>query len=417
MGKVWPRDSVALNTSTTALSNVVSLDESPLLEGLLYAGTDDGLLQITEDGGKNWRKVEDFPGVPKYTYVSDVAPSPRDANTVFVALNNWQRGDYKPYIVKSTDRGKSWTNITGNLPGPPRRVDRAAGPRERQPAVRRHRVRPVRQRRRRRPLGADEGRPAVDPGPRHGDPEARERPGARRPSAAASTSSTTTARCARSRRRRWPRKRGSSRCATPTRSRRVGMAPAGSAGIGTLSGNTTFDNPPSGAVFTYNVGAALAGGHEAGADDHQRAGPAGPPDGRRQGAGPAPRGLEPARRSAGRRQPGPRRSRCRWAGAGGGWRTAGAAGPRRSTVGAAAALQAAPAVLRPRRPVGPMATPGIYRAQLGKQVGDRVEPDRTQQTVRVARYPVSQISDIAACGLRIDGSADCGLRAWAPSSF
>lgn len=116
MGKVWSRDSVALNTSSTALSNVVSLDESPLLEGLLWAGTDDGLVQVTEDGGKNWRKIEDFPGVPKYTYVSDVFPSPRDANTVFVTLNNWQRGDYKPYIVKSTDRGKTWTNITGDLP-------------------------------------------------------------------------------------------------------------------------------------------------------------------------------------------------------------------------------------------------------------------------------------------------------------
>ena len=70
---------MALNTSTTALSNVVSLDESPLLEGLLYAGTDDGLIQVTEDGGKNWRKVEDFPGVPKHTYVTDVFASPRDA--------------------------------------------------------------------------------------------------------------------------------------------------------------------------------------------------------------------------------------------------------------------------------------------------------------------------------------------------
>ena len=72
MGKVWPRDSVALNTSTTALSNVVAIDESPLLEGLLWVGTDDGLVQVTEDGGKNWRKIEDFPGVPKWTYVTDV---------------------------------------------------------------------------------------------------------------------------------------------------------------------------------------------------------------------------------------------------------------------------------------------------------------------------------------------------------
>jgi len=116
MGKVWPLDSVAYHESTTALSNVVSLDESPLMEGLIYAGTDDGLLQVTEDGGKNWRRIEDFPGVPKWTYVSDVFASPRDAGTVFVALNNWQRGDYKPYVVKSTDRGRTWTNITGNLP-------------------------------------------------------------------------------------------------------------------------------------------------------------------------------------------------------------------------------------------------------------------------------------------------------------
>jgi len=116
MGKVWPPDSVALNVSTTALSNIVSLDESPLLEGLIWVGTDDGLVQVTEDGGKNWRKIEQFPNVPQWTYVSDVFASPRDANTVFVTLNNWQRGDYKPYIVKSADRGKTWSNITGNLP-------------------------------------------------------------------------------------------------------------------------------------------------------------------------------------------------------------------------------------------------------------------------------------------------------------
>jgi len=116
MGKVWPRGSVALNASTTELSNIVALDESPLLEGLLWAGTDDGLIQVSEDGGKNWRRMDAFPGVPKFTYVSDVHASPRDANTVFVTLNNWQRGDYAPYIVKSSDRGKSWANISGNLP-------------------------------------------------------------------------------------------------------------------------------------------------------------------------------------------------------------------------------------------------------------------------------------------------------------
>lgn len=116
MGKVWPRGSVALNVSTTELSNIVGIDESPVLAGLLWVGTDDGLVQVSEDGGKNWRRIETFPGVPKFTYVSDVHASPRDANTVFVTLNNWQRGDYAPYIVRSTDRGRTWTNISSNLP-------------------------------------------------------------------------------------------------------------------------------------------------------------------------------------------------------------------------------------------------------------------------------------------------------------
>ena len=116
MGKVWPATSVAFNQATTTLSTITTVDESPLLEGLLYVGTDDGLVQISEDGGRNWRKSDRFPGVAEYAYVTDVFASPRDAGTVFVTLNNYQRGDFKPYIVKSTDKGRNWTSVSGNLP-------------------------------------------------------------------------------------------------------------------------------------------------------------------------------------------------------------------------------------------------------------------------------------------------------------
>jgi len=116
MSKVWPPDSVAFNEATTRISTITALDESPLLEGLIYAGTDDGLIQVTEDGGKTWRKVDPIQGVPEFTYVTDVQPSARDVNTVFATFNDWNRGNFKPYVYKSGDRGRTWTSITGDLP-------------------------------------------------------------------------------------------------------------------------------------------------------------------------------------------------------------------------------------------------------------------------------------------------------------
>jgi photosystem II stability/assembly factor-like uncharacterized protein len=116
MGKVWPRNSVAFNQATTQLSTITTVDESPLLEGLIYVGTHDGLVQVTENGGKTWTKIEKLPGLPEYTFVSDVLASPRDADTAFATFNNYQRGDFKPYIYKSVDRGRSWTSVAGNLP-------------------------------------------------------------------------------------------------------------------------------------------------------------------------------------------------------------------------------------------------------------------------------------------------------------
>ena len=116
MGRVWGPDAVAKNTSTSFYGNIVSLAESPKKEGLLYVGTDDGLVQVAEDGGANWRKVETFPGVPANTYVSDLEPSPHDEGTVYASFDNHKMGDFRPYLLRSSDRGKSWTSIAGDLP-------------------------------------------------------------------------------------------------------------------------------------------------------------------------------------------------------------------------------------------------------------------------------------------------------------
>jgi photosystem II stability/assembly factor-like uncharacterized protein len=116
MGKVWGMDAVAKNKSTTIYGNIVSLDESPLQQGLLYAGTDDGLVNITRDDGKSWSRVESFPGVPVNTYVNCILASQHEANIAYAAFNNHKNGDFKPYVLKSTDFGQSWESISSNLP-------------------------------------------------------------------------------------------------------------------------------------------------------------------------------------------------------------------------------------------------------------------------------------------------------------
>jgi len=116
MGRVWSVDAVGKNRSTSEYGHIVAVSESPLVEGLIYVGTDDGLVQVTEDGGQNWRAVESFPGVPDTSFVHDVEASLHDPNTVFAVINNFKRDDYHPYVLKSTDRGLTWTMITGELP-------------------------------------------------------------------------------------------------------------------------------------------------------------------------------------------------------------------------------------------------------------------------------------------------------------
>lgn len=115
-GKIWGPDAVAKHQSTALYGNASSLSESPKKEGLIYVGTDDGLLNITEDGGKTWRKVEKVLEIPEGSYVHRVLASQHDAGTVYALYNNHQNGDFKPYAAKSIDAGKTWTMINGNLP-------------------------------------------------------------------------------------------------------------------------------------------------------------------------------------------------------------------------------------------------------------------------------------------------------------
>jgi photosystem II stability/assembly factor-like uncharacterized protein len=113
-GGITPDVSGAENFTT-----IIALAPSPLERGLLWAGTDDGRLHVTRDGGKNWTSVEkNVRGVPENTWIPHVMPSPHDAGTAFVVFDNHRRSDSTPYIYKTTDYGRTWTSLaTKNLRG------------------------------------------------------------------------------------------------------------------------------------------------------------------------------------------------------------------------------------------------------------------------------------------------------------
>lgn len=118
MGRTW---SVEAGWDIYAMSNyntIANFSESPVDENILYVGTDDGLIQVTSDGGKNWIRYEigKIKGIPAKAYVNDIRADLFDADTVYAALDDHKNGDYRPYIIKSTNRGKSWKSISANLP-------------------------------------------------------------------------------------------------------------------------------------------------------------------------------------------------------------------------------------------------------------------------------------------------------------
>ena len=116
MGRIQSADAIMKNKSTTMFGNVVALDESPVQEDLIYVGSDDGLIHITEDAGGNWKKISEIKGVPSMTYVNALVASSHNVNRVYGVFNNHKKGDFKPYVFVSNDKGVTWKSISSNLP-------------------------------------------------------------------------------------------------------------------------------------------------------------------------------------------------------------------------------------------------------------------------------------------------------------
>jgi photosystem II stability/assembly factor-like uncharacterized protein len=115
MGRVWPENAVWRNVFTAELSTIVSLDESMIDPAVLIAGTDDGLVQVTSDGGATWQRIDAFPGVPETAYVTDVEASRHDPDVFYATMNNRKRGDFRPFVLRSDDGGETWAMINRGI--------------------------------------------------------------------------------------------------------------------------------------------------------------------------------------------------------------------------------------------------------------------------------------------------------------
>lgn len=116
MDRVWSVNALYDNGAMSKYATITAISESPITEGVLYTGSDDGLINVTEDGGADWRLAANLPGVPERSFINDVEASQHDANVVFAAADAHKTGDFTPYLFRSSNRGQSWQSITGDLP-------------------------------------------------------------------------------------------------------------------------------------------------------------------------------------------------------------------------------------------------------------------------------------------------------------
>ncbi|MBN2244649.1 MAG: hypothetical protein JW755_02270 [Candidatus Aminicenantes bacterium] len=119
-GDTWERISPDLTYNNKSqlgdipYQTIFSISESPLKFGLIYVGTDDGKVHVTKDGGEHWEEI--MAGLPYQKWVSRIVASAYDLSTVYMTQNGKRDDDFAPYIWKSTDYGKTWIDITGNIP-------------------------------------------------------------------------------------------------------------------------------------------------------------------------------------------------------------------------------------------------------------------------------------------------------------
>jgi photosystem II stability/assembly factor-like uncharacterized protein len=113
MDRYWSIDEMAGKGS---LANITTIAESPINENILYAGTGDGLIQCSKDGGKTWVSSVNVPGITEFTRVHHIIASKFDKDIAYAACQAFGYGDYKPYLLKTTDGGKTWASLNANLP-------------------------------------------------------------------------------------------------------------------------------------------------------------------------------------------------------------------------------------------------------------------------------------------------------------
>ncbi len=116
LGRTWSVDSLFDHGAMSKYATLTAISESPLQAGVLVVGTDDGLVQVSDNGGQGWTRASALQGLPAASFINDVEASLHDARTIYAVADNHKNGDFSPYVYESADLGRTWRSISGDLP-------------------------------------------------------------------------------------------------------------------------------------------------------------------------------------------------------------------------------------------------------------------------------------------------------------